>query len=420
MSHDDQQHPDDLPKMTVEENPDSVGAKEKRREERAGFRGREKAADDQPQHEDENEGLPSVNRKKGGNKLITSGGIIFIVGLGLLAIFAVQKPKPHKDHTAQTDQGTGNAMPPLVIPPAPQQAPQKPTFFARPEVPPPAKPAHFQMPKDPNAKPKKTWFDRKMEGSILVGDKNQHHQNQQPAPVPVAASNEQGGFGSGSHRKQTALGAQMEPTKTKMVSASVLPNRDFLITKGTSLDCALETAIDSSLPGITTCRLTRDVYSDNGRVLLLDRGSKLVGEYQGGVKQGQYRIFALWTRVETPEGVIINLNSPGTDALGRSGLTGFVDNHFWKRFGAAIMMSFINSGAQALANSTVSGGSGTNNFYGDAANSGNKVISKILDSTVNIPPTIEINQGAHIQVMVARDLDFSKVYGLEAAKRAGQ
>ena len=122
-------------------------------------------------------------------------------------------------------------------------------------------------------------------------------------------------------------------------------------------------------------------------------------------------MFVLWNEARTPTGVIVDLASPGTDELGRAGLPGFVDTHFWDRFGAAILISVIDGTVQAIANAqTSSNGDGTTVQFNP--NGSGSIMTEILKNTVDVPPTVVKNQGERIQIMVARDVDFRSVYEL--------
>jgi type IV secretion system protein VirB10 len=206
----------------------------------------------------------------------------------------------------------------------------------------------------------------------------------------------------------TELAGMLRPTVTAATTAGVLPDRRWLLPKGAFIDCTLETAIDSTLPGMTSCVTATDMWSADGSVVLLERGTKLVGETRSGVAQGQRRLFVLWNEARTPKGVTVELASPGADALGRSGITGEVDTHFAARFGAAILVSLIDAAAAAVV-AAQSDGSGSVVIAPQGASD---VMSEVLRSTVNIPPTIRVNQGERVAVLVARDVSFDEVYAL--------
>ena len=200
----------------------------------------------------------------------------------------------------------------------------------------------------------------------------------------------------------------LRPGVLTATRAQMLPTQRLLLAKGTFIDCTLETAIDSSLPGMTTCITATDTFGADGTVVLLERGTKLIGETRGEVQQGGARVFVVWTEARTPSGVVVGLDSPGTDALGRSGLDGAVNRHFWQRFGAAVLVSTIDGVVQSEVQS--SSRSGTVVLDPTASED---VLNDILRSTVNIPPTVRVRNGARIQVLVARDVDFRPVYELE-------
>jgi type IV secretion system protein VirB10 len=226
------------------------------------------------------------------------------------------------------------------------------------------------------------------------------------AALPSAKAEEQTPSSVSSRDELQAL---LRPSELAATQAQTLPTEHLLLPKGAFIDCTLETAIDSTLPGMTTCVTATDTFSADGTVVLLERGTKLIGETRGEMRQGQARVFVVWAEARTPEGVVVRLDSPGTDALGRSGLEGKVNRHFWQRFGAAALVSVIDGAVQSEVQSSSRGGT----VVLDPTAS-EDVLTGILRSTVNIAPTIRVRNGARIQVLVARDIDFRSVYELDA------
>ena len=257
--------------------------------------------------------------------------------------------------------------------------------------------------------------DRRLDGPVYT----EATEVSRALPSAIAAANAAMGVpdGSGIGQGERAPGSDsdrfvgdlLRPSVTPAVQARILPTEQMLLPKGAFIDCTLETAIDSSLPGLTTCITATDTFGVDGRVVLLERGTKLVGETRGEVQQGAARIFVLWTEARTPTGVIVPLASPGTDELGRSGLPGTVNRHFLERFGAAILVSVIDGAVQGAVQSGSNGGAVIYN-----PGSSRDVLTEILKSTINIAPTIIKHNGDRIQILVARDLDFRSVYELHS------
>jgi type IV secretion system protein VirB10 len=352
-------------------------------------------------------------------------GLMSTLGVGLLGwyyvhTFAHQGEVKRAAQVASRNQAVGEmALPSLgtIVPPAPAAA----------QVlgPPPEPPPGMSQSVDPalttaagqgaTAQPpvKPAWMvamERRLAGPVSEGPQVAKDTSTAPAPegTPAAPAVEAPVATTGA----SALASLLKPTSTPTTRAEVLPAQRLLLPKGAFIDCTLETAIDSTLPGMTTCVTATDTFGVDGSTVLIERGSKLVGETRGEVTQGQSRIFVLWTEARTPTGVIVPLASPGTDELGRSGLSGDVNRHFFQRFGAAILISVINGAVQAAATRDSGGSTVVYNPSGST-----DVLTEVLRSTVSIPPTVTKNQGDRIQIFVARDLDFRSVYELKTATR---
>lgn len=235
-----------------------------------------------------------------------------------------------------------------------------------------------------------------------------------PTPVLVDIYSERTALAQ-PQRDETGLARTMKSSTLADGSASLKGDKSMLLMRGTTIPCVMKTKIDSTYQGFTTCQVAKDVYSANGKVLLIERGSTVFGEQNVQITQGKARVAVLWSKIETPKGVSISLDSPATGQLGEMGIGAKVNNHYGKRFGGAILLSIIQDGFSALSThleKDKENGDGSTTVS-NTTSTAEGMAEEILKNTINIPPTATVNQGAMINIMVVRDIDFGGIYKLK-------
>lgn len=168
------------------------------------------------------------------------------------------------------------------------------------------------------------------------------------------------------------------------------------VTQGTLIPAVLETAIDTDVPGYVRAIVSADVRSFDGSRVLVPRSSRLIGQYKSGLQAGQKRAYVIWTRLIRPDGVSVNIASPAVAFSGETGLGGKVNNHFFARFGSAMLLSVI-TGLSSIGNNAA------------LMLGGQSAAAAAVGQNGQIGPTVRVRQGQPIRVFTARDLDFSKV-----------
>lgn len=215
---------------------------------------------------------------------------------------------------------------------------------------------------------------------------------------------------------------QQETETAAIVAEQITIDPNFLIPEGTYIPCSLTTRFTSDVTGRITCAIAEDVYSANGLVKLIEKGTKAIGVYQGGnLKHGIGRMFVIWTKLVTPDYKRINLvDSQVVGQLGEAGIDGWIDSHFFKRFGGAILLSSVKDlvkMTQPQQRQKKDSNTSVNiNTMDETKDAFVAIIEKMLENSINIPPTMYKNQGDIIGILVGRDIDFSKVYKLKISK----
>lgn len=236
------------------------------------------------------------------------------------------------------------------------------------------------------------------------------------------AQTQSGSFGAGTQQTaantQGPVGNNLSGANTPKAIASRTIDENRVISKGAQIDCALTTRLVTDISGFASCLVSSNVYSANGRTLLIERMSEVQGEYGASGQAGQRRVFVLWTRIRMPGGITIDLNSPSTDALGAAGMEGVIDNRWYERIGSAYMLSFFKDVmAYEIARNTTTNTASGATVLQNSTQTSSSLAEKVLSQTINIKPTLYANQGDRVAIYVARDLEFREIYDVVKSKQ---
>ncbi|OJW51278.1 MAG: conjugal transfer protein TrbI [Alphaproteobacteria bacterium 41-28] len=208
-----------------------------------------------------------------------------------------------------------------------------------------------------------------------------------------------------------------EGDRWKLDSQLEAPHSPYELRTGFVVPATLISGINSDLPGQIMAQVAQNVYdTPTGKWLLIPQGSRLIGTYSNDVAYGQARVLVAWQRIVFPDGKAMDIGAmPGTDSAGYAGFNDQVNNHYFRLFGSAFLMSGVIAGItysqrqnQATnANGAPSASSALSEALGQQLG---QVTAQLIAKNMNIAPTLEIRPGYRFNVIVTKDMIFPKPY----------
>lgn len=201
-----------------------------------------------------------------------------------------------------------------------------------------------------------------------------------------------------------------------MESQPAAPRSPYELRAGFVIPATLISGINSDLPGQIMAQVAQNVYdTPTGRHLLVPQGSRLVGSYSSDVAYGQSRVLIAWQRIVFPDGKAMDIEAmPGADSAGYAGFKDKVNNHYFRLIGSALLMSGVVASV-SLSQDNDSNNNGDRQRASDALSEAlgqvlGNTIAQVISKNLNVAPTLEIRPGYRFNVIVTKDMTFSKPY----------
>jgi len=232
----------------------------------------------------------------------------------------------------------------------------------------------------------------------------------------VKAASESKGEGEGNTKPGVEPVSSTTPvTLSKITRVPYDPN--LFIPEMTSIPCSLDRRFVSDLAGKLVCTVNSDIYSANGNVKLIEKGTAAYLMYKAGTfRHGQGAVFIMATKLRTRTAPFIDIpliDTQATGALGEAGATGWIDTHFSERFTGAMMLGVVPDVAQWASGAVNNNKDNQTDYTSNSRQAFAGIAQEAFSNSVNIPPTLYKNQGEIINLVVGQDLDFSSIYKLK-------
>lgn len=192
-----------------------------------------------------------------------------------------------------------------------------------------------------------------------------------------------------------------------------IPASPYVLRTGFVIPGTLISGINSELPGQIVAQVSQNIYDTaTGKYLLIPQGSRLNGTYSSEVSFGQARAMVAWQRIIFPDGKALDIGSmPGTDSAGYGGLSDRVNNHYLRIFGSAVLLSGVTAGISYSQDHRDRDDKSASSAMSEALGQQlGQTTMQLINKNMNIAPTIEIRPGYRFNIIVTKDMVFSKPY----------
>jgi len=221
--------------------------------------------------------------------------------------------------------------------------------------------------------------------------------------------------GEGQNKSYSQFAESNEGDRWQLNTQPEAPRSPYELRAGSVIPATLISGINADLPGQIIAQIAQPVYdTPTGRYLLLPQGSRLIGTYSSEIAYGQNRILIAWQRIIFPDGKAMDIGTmPGADSAGYAGFNDRINNHYWRVFSSAFLMSGVIAGVNISQDKSNS--SNNSQRASDAMSEAlgqvlGQTISQMVSRNLNIAPVLEIRPGYRFNVTVTKDMTFSKPY----------